>query len=345
MQGSRELQHSVATDAALCGHIRRMHNYQAGFGLERMRRIEQNNMKAKPFIKWVGGKGQLLDQLEALLPNDFDSWADVTYIEPFVGGGAMLFHLLQAHPNIRRAVINDINPKLTTCYRVIRDNPQQLITRLKEIENYYLGLSKEEDRRAYYMQQRAAFNGALQDVEQTAVFIFLNRTCFNGLYRENRKGEYNVPFGRYANPQICNAELIMADNKVLQRVEILTGDFRHTLSYAQGRTLFYFDPPYRPLSNTSSFNDYAKQPFNDEAQIRLKEFCDQVSAAGCSFMLSNSDCLGNDGTDRFFDDLFQDYYIERVWAKRSVNAVASKRGKLTEILVHNYNVNQLRNAI
>lgn len=141
-------------------------------------------------------------------------------------------------------------------------------------------------------------------------------------------------------------ELLLADSQALQRVEILTGDFEQTLAYAQGRTLFYLDPPYRPLSDTSSFNDYAKQPFNDDAQVRLKEFCDQVAAAGHNFMLSNSDCLGGgNGTDRFFDDLFQEYHIERVWAKRSVNAVASKRGKLTEILVHNYAVNQLRNAI
>lgn len=140
-------------------------------------------------------------------------------------------------------------------------------------------------------------------------------------------------------------ELLLADSQALQRVEILTGDFEQTLAYAQGRTLFYPDPPYRPLSDTSSFNDYAKQPFNDDAQVRLKEFCDQVAAAGHNFMLSNSDCLGENGTDLFFDDLFQEYHIERVWAKRSVNAVASKRGKLTEILVHNYAVNQLRNAI
>lgn len=307
--------------------------------------MEQNKGKAKPFIKWVGGKGQLLEQLEAMLPVGFNDWEDVTYIEPFVGGGAMLFHLLQTHPNISHAVVNDINPKLTACYRIIRDNPDQLIMRLKETEIHYLGLKTEEERKAYYLQQREAFNGSLPDVEQTAVFIFLNRTCFNGLYRENRKGEYNVPFGRYANPQICNEELIMADSKVLQRVEILTGEFEETFAYAQGRTLFYFDPPYRPLSDTSSFNDYTKQVFNDEAQIRLKRFCDRVSADGFSFMLSNSDCLGKDGKDKFFDNLYQDYFIERVWAKRSVNAVASKRGKLTEILVHNYNVNLLRNAI
>lgn len=303
--------------------------------------------KAKPFVKWVGGKGQLISQLQALLPTDFEHWTNVTYIEPFVGGGAMLFHILQENPNIHRAIINDINPKLTTCYRVIKENPSALIQRLSDIEQEYYLLTTEEVRKDYFLQKRKDFNGSLPDVEQTAVFIFLNRTCFNGLYRENRKGEYNVPFGKYTHPQICDEETILADSELLQKVEIMTGEFESTLDMVQAgeHAFFYFDPPYRPLSNTSSFNDYAKQPFNDDAQIRLKEFCDRVAAAGHCFMLSNSDCLGKDGTDRFFDDLYKDYFIERVWAKRSVNAIASKRGKLTEILVHNYHVNTLRNAI
>lgn len=292
--------------------------------------------KAKPFIKWAGGKGQLLEQLECLLPANFSAWTEVTYVEPFVGGGAMLFHMLQRHRNIKRAVINDINPKLTTCYRIIRDRPDQLIAELRNIEAYYFSLATEELRKEYFLQQRKAFNGQLSEVEQTAVFIFLNRTCFNGLYRENSKGEFNVPFGRYPNPQICNEELIVADSKLLQNVEILTGDFEQTLAHANNRSLFYFDPPYRPLSNTSNFNDYVKQPFDDEAQIRLKEFCDRVASAGHYFMLSNSDCLAANAEDRFFDNLYKDYNIERVWAKRCVNSVGSKRGKLTEILVHNY---------
>jgi len=292
--------------------------------------------KAKPFIKWAGGKGQLIEQLEELLPADFDNWGNVTYIEPFVGGGAMLFYMLQAHPNITHAVINDINPKLTACYEIIRDFPEQFIASLQEIQDEYYALPDEETKKQFFLDKRKAFNGELNRLDMSTIFFFLNRTCFNGLYRENKKGEFNVPFGKYSTPTICDADTILADSKLLQNVEILTGGYQQVLERADGATLFYFDPPYRPLSNTSSFNDYTKQPFNDDAQIRLKEFCDVVNDRGFSFMLSNSDCLGKDGKDRFFDDLYADYFIERVWAKRNVNSNASKRGKLTEILVHNY---------
>lgn len=293
---------------------------------------------AKPFIKWVGGKSQLLTQLDALLPIDFSNWENVTYIEPFVGGGAMLFHMLLEHPNITHAVINDINPDLTTCYRVVRDEPRPLIAALKEMQREYYSLTNEESRRMYYMEKRLRFNTkALDPIENTMLFFFLNRTCFNGLYRVNKNGLFNVPFGKYDNPTICDENTILADSFLLQNVEILTGDFKETIKHANAPELFYFDPPYRPLSNTSSFNDYAKEAFNDDAQVRLKEFCDEVNQAGFSFMLSNSDCKGKNG-DTFFDDLYADYVIDRVWATRSVNANASKRGKLTEILVHNYHL-------
>ena len=248
--------------------------------------------------------------------------------------------MLQTHTNIKKAIINDINSKLTTCYKTVRDTPQELIAALRNIQGEYLSLNDEEERKAYFMKKRDAFNTTQSSVAQSALFIFLNKTCFNGLYRVNSKGLFNVPFGRYANPKICDAETIIADSQLLQKVEILTGEFEKTFNYATGNTFFYFDPPYRPLSATSSFNDYARQPFNDEAQMRLKHFCDKIDKAGHAFMLSNSDCLAKDGTDRFFDDLYADYHIERVWAKRSVNAVASKRGKLTEILVHNYPINE-----
>jgi DNA adenine methylase len=171
----------------------------------------------------------------------------------------------------------------------------------------------------------------LNPIDNTTLFFFLNRTCFNGLYRVNKAGLFNVPFGRYETPTICDPNTIYADSELLQNVEILTGDYQQTLAYANDNTLFYFDPPYRPLNNTSSFNDYAKEAFNDFAQRRLKEFCDRVEASGYKFMLSNSDC-----SDMFFDDLYAQYIIERVWASRSVNANPQKRGKLTEILVHNY---------
>lgn len=300
--------------------------------------------KAKPFIKWVGGKGQLLEQLDAQLPADFCGWENVTYVEPFIGGGAMLFYMLQRYPNINKAVINDINPDLATCYKTVRDSPELLIESLQDIERAYIGLQTEEERRNFYMTARERYNmKGLDPIENTTKFFFLNRTCFNGLYRVNKKGLFNVPFGRYPNPKICDPETVRADSELLQKVEILNGDFERTFERAAGNTLFYFDPPYRPLSETSSFNDYAKEAFNDDAQIRLKEFCDRINAAGFKFMLSNSDCKGKNGNDNFFDVLYGAYNIERVWASRSVNSNPSRRGKLTEILVHNYKATKAMN--
>lgn len=293
--------------------------------------------KAKPFIKWVGGKGQLIEQLEALLPADFIERENVTYIEPFVGGGAMLFYMLQTYPNIKSAVINDINPDLTLCYKIVRDTPTELINSLKDIQSQYYALNTEEERKMFFLKQRDIFNTkSLNAIDNCTLFFFLNRTCFNGLYRVNKSGKFNVPFGKYVTPTICDTATIYADSRLLQKVEIMTGDFEQTFDKIKGNTFFYFDPPYRPLSDTSSFNDYTKEDFNDEAQIRLKLFCDRLNELGINFMLSNSDCLGKNNTDRFFDDLFIDYKIERVWASRNVNAVASKRGKLTEILIRNY---------
>lgn len=178
--------------------------------------------KAKPFIKWVGGKGQLLEQLDAQLPADFDSWDNITYIESFVGGGAMLFYLLQRYPNIQHAIINDINPDLTTCYKTVRDNPKQLIESLRDIENTYLALQTEEARKDFFLATRERYNEKnLDSIENTTKFFFLNKTCFNGLYRVNKKGLFNVPFGKYANPTICDSETILKDSELLQRVEIL----------------------------------------------------------------------------------------------------------------------------
>ena len=293
--------------------------------------------KAKPFIKWVGGKSQLIEQLDEQLPADFGNWKNITYIEPFVGGGAMLFYMLQHYPNIKHAIINDINSDLTTCYRTVRDTPEQLINSLKDIEKAYLALESEDARREFFMAVRDRYNEKnLEPIENTTKFIFLNRTCFNGLYRVNKKGLFNVPFGKYTNPTICDAETIRKDSELLQRVVILNEDFEETIEHAQGNTFFYFDPPYRPLSDTSSFNDYTKESFNDDAQIRLKEFCDRINSSGYKFMLSNSDCKGKNEEDNFFDVLYQAYQIERVWASRSINSNPNKRGKLTEILVHNY---------
>lgn len=288
-------------------------------------------------MKWVGGKGQLISQLVDLLPSDFAQWQDVTYIEPFVGGGAFFFHMLRHYGNITRAVINDVNPDLIKCYSVVKEQPDKLIQALEEIQAEYYALPDEPKRQQFFLEKRAEFNTKnLSPLDNSKLFIFLNRTCFNGLYRVNKKGLFNVPFGKYVRPTICDKETIMADSRLLQRVEILNGDYSATLDKAEGKTLFYFDPPYRPLSSTSSFNDYTKDSFNDDEQRRLKEFCDRIHAAGHFFMLSNSDCLAKDGKDRFFDDLYAAYSIARVWASRSVNANPAKRGKLTEILVRNF---------
>lgn len=293
--------------------------------------------KAKPFVKWAGGKGQLVEQFETLLPADFDEKRNVTYIEPFVGGGAMLFYMLQTHHNIRRAVINDINPDLIGCYHVVRDNPALLVEWLSDIQKQYRSLPTEEARKDFFLQCRTYFNTSdLDTVEKTGYFIFLNRTCFNGLYRVNKSGKFNVPFGRYSLPTICDSDTIYADSRILQRVEILTGDFEQTFDEITGETFFYLDPPYRPLSSTSNFNHYAKEGFDDMEQIRLKEFCDRLHHVGGQFLLSNSDSSGKGVEDRFFDELFADYAIHRVWASRSVSADSTKRGKITEIAVKNY---------
>lgn len=293
--------------------------------------------KAKPFLKWAGGKTQLLSTIDSFLPSNFKSEKNITYIEPFVGGGAMLFHMLQNYPNIKRAIINDINTHLIKTYKVIRDDAYSLIEVLKDMQNSFKALKDHDVQKDFYLEIRNSFNQLqLTDIEEAAYMIFLNRTCFNGLYRENSKGCFNVPFGRYSNPTICDEGLIIADSELLQKVEILNGDFSQTSKYILGYTFFYFDPPYRPLDATSSFNSYVKESFDDNEQIRLKEFYSELSAGGCYAILSNSDCKGRNTEDDFFDKLYKDFFIERVYAKRCINANASKRGTLTELLIRNY---------
>lgn len=294
-------------------------------------------MKAKPFLKWAGGKTQLLPTIDSFLPDTFRSEDDITYIEPFVGGGAMLFYMLQRYPNIKRAVINDINPHLIKTYSVIRDEPYLLIEFLNNLQNQFKALKDYNSQKELYLDIRKHFNNQmLTGIEEAAYMIFLNRTCFNGLYRENSKGGFNVPFGRYSNPTICDEDLILADSEFLQKVEILSGDFKHTAEHINGYTFFYFDPPYRPLDATSSFNSYVKESFGDSEQIRLKEFYSELTARGCYAILSNSDCKDRNADDDFFDRLYADFFIERVYAKRCINANAAKRGTLTELLIRNY---------
>lgn len=293
--------------------------------------------KAKPFLKWAGGKSQLLPTIDSFLPDDFRDENEVTYIEPFVGGGAVLFFMLQKYQNIKRAVINDINSHLINTYKIIRDEPFNLIDALNELQTQFKTLKDYDRQKEFYLGIRKRFNEAVSTAtEEAAYMIFLNRTCFNGLYRENSRGGFNVPFGRYSNPTICDEELILADSELLQKVEILNNDFSCTSEYVQGYTIFYLDPPYRPLDATSSFNSYVKESFDDNEQIRLRDFYYRISADGCRAMLSNSDCRARNSEDDFFDRLYADFFIERVYAKRCINSNASKRGVLTELLIRNY---------
>jgi len=300
---------------------------------------------AKPFLKWAGGKGQLLPQLEAALPQDlYDN--EFTYIEPFVGGGAMLFFMLQKFSNIKRVIINDINGNLTGAYKSIKEEPEGLIYRLKHIEQMYSPIKNYEEQRTFYLEMRRRFNEEeLASIDKTALLIFLNRTCFNGLYRENAKGYFNVPFGRYANPTICNEELIYADSELLNRfaVQILTGDFKKTIEMINPdeQTFFYFDPPYRPLSATSSFNTYVKEEFGDDEQQELAAFCHEISTYdNVKWMLSNSDCSSKNPADTFFEEIYGGFNINRVFASRAINANPSKRGKLTELLISNFSIDK-----
>lgn len=295
--------------------------------------------RAKPFVKWAGGKSQLLSQLDAKLPESFGDRQNITYIEPFVGGGAMLFYMLQRYPNIHQAVINDINPDLTTCYQIVRDMPEELIASLQDIQNDYNALTTEDGRKDFFLTVRDRYNEKnLDPIENSTKFIFLNRTCFNGLYRVNKKGLFNVPFGNYINPQICDPATIRLDSELLQRVDILTGDFEETFDYIRdGYNFFYLDPPYRPLNETSSFNSYSKEDFNDEEQIRLRDFCAKLNCRlGIDWMLSNADCSAKNPRDTFFEEIYDDFFINRVYASRAINANPSKRGKLTELLICNY---------
>lgn len=299
------------------------------------------NVYAKPFLKWAGGKGQLLSQLDDHLPSQLDG-RPFTYIEPFVGGGAMLFHMLQTHPEIHGAVINDINPHLSLAYNVVKERPGELVDSLMAIEKEYNSLKDEEAKKFFYLEIRNVFNSEkLGDVDRTKLLIFLNRTCFNGLYRENAKGEFNVPFGRYLHPTICNADTIFADSELLNNadVTVLCGDFTNIRDYIDddGMNFVYFDPPYRPLSATSSFNSYVKEAFDDSEQVRLRDFAKSLGyTLGMYWMMSNADCSAKNPEDTFFEDIYNGFCFNRVYASRAINANPSKRGKLSELLITNY---------
>ncbi len=291
---------------------------------------------AKPFLKWAGGKSQLINTFDELLPQELKNGAIDTYIEPFVGGGAILFHILQNY-NIKIAYINDINKELINCYRCLKANVVEVINHLKLLEKDYL---ESEDRSKYFYKVRNRYNeihlnGHL-DYEKCADFIFLNKTCFNGLYRVNKEGKFNVPHGKYKNPLICDENNLLLCSKILQKVEITFGSYEQVLEKANEKTFIYFDPPYRPLIENASFTNYDKSGFNDEDQIKLAKNYKLLNEKKCVLMLSNSDPKNTNKEDNFFDNLYNGFYIERVYAKRMINCQASKRGNVTEIVVMNY---------
>jgi DNA adenine methylase len=291
---------------------------------------------AKPFVKWAGGKSQLLDEIGKTIPACF-KYKKFTFIEPFVGGGAVLFYMIENYPELEKIVINDINSDLINTYNVIKNNINELILILKELEKeYHLLEDKLDAKKHFYYSKRDEFNmRSSKPTMQAALFIFLNRTCFNGLYRVNSKNDFNVPIGSYKKPMICDEENLRAVNKALQKVIILNEDFEETLKYAEEETLFYFDPPYKPLSKTSSFNSYSKEEFDDADQIRLSNFCKKLDSLGYCWILSNSDVKGQNPNDNFFDDLYSEFNIKRVFARRNINANPNKRGELTELLITN----------
>jgi DNA adenine methylase len=291
---------------------------------------------AKPFLKWAGGKTQLISDIEKAMPRELIN-SKFTYIEPFVGSGAILFWMLNNFPKIEKAVINDINEDLINTYKSIASKPKELISNLEILQNEFHNLEGNEDnKKLYYYQKRDLYNTRKTEQSgQAALFIFINRTCFNGLYRVNSKNLYNVPMGGYKKPTICDKENILNVSNALQKVEILCGDFENTLNSATENSLFYFDPPYKPLSETSSFNTYTKDSFDDAEQIRLKDFCTKLDILNYNWILSNSDLKGKNENDNFFDDLYSDFTISRVDARRSINANAEKRGLLKELLITN----------
>jgi len=295
------------------------------------------NRIAKPFLKWAGGKTQMIGDIKKALPKEITK-SSFTYIEPFVGSGAVLFWMLDNFPSIQNAIINDINVDLINTYRIIASKPKELISKLQILQDEFHSLeTKEEEKKEYYYKKRELYNTRKEEKSgQAALFIFLNRTCFNGLYRVNKSNGYNVPMGSYKKPTICDGQNILSVSIVLQKVDILCGDYEATLNDAPSNSFFYFDPPYKPLSNTSSFNSYSKDEFNDEEQIRLRNFCSKLEMQGLKWMLSNSDVKGKETNENFFDEIYSEYLITRVTARRTINSNAEKRGELNELLITNY---------
>jgi DNA adenine methylase len=285
------------------------------------------NTQVKPFLKWVGGKTKLLSEIEKNLPKNLIK-KSFNYVEPFLGGGAVFFHLIQKF-DIEKAYLNDLNNKLIDVYKDVRDKNTELIQKLKKLESDYYGSS---DKKMFFLGQREKFNSSKKSVQKSALFIFLNKTGFNGMYRENSKGEYNIPFGQMKVPVICNKDLLEKTSKLLKDKDItFSSKSFDKLILTNKDTFYYLDPPYRPISKTSSFTDYTKSIFNDKTQRLLKEYCDKIDKKGSLFMQSNS--YSEDG---FFQKLYQNRKINNLKVMRTISADGNKRSKAKEIIIKNY---------
>ncbi|MBO5889282.1 MAG: DNA adenine methylase [Clostridia bacterium] len=297
---------------------------------------KQKVVELKPFVKWVGGKGQLIEQLEKHIPTDGEKVL-TKYAEPFIGGGALLFNILSKY-NFESLYISDINAELVNAYNVVKNNVDELIKKLTEMQLAFVPMD-ENGRKYYYYTARDRFN-ALQITEETAVekaslFIFLNKTCFNGLYRVNKKGQFNVPMGAYKNPTICDENNLRNVSEALQNVTIVCGDYSLSKDFIDKDTFVYLDPPYRPISETASFTAYSADCFDDNEQIRLAKFIDKINESGAKIMLSNSDPQNVNPEDTFFEELYKAYTINKVEATRAINSKGDSRGKIKELLICN----------
>ena len=300
--------------------------------------FEKDKIECKPFIKWVGGKGQLLSEINKLYPVELGKNIK-KYAEIFVGGGAVLFDILSKY-KLDEVYISDKNLELINTYKSIRDNVDILIKSLKGMEEQYILLDN-ENRKDYYYKKREEYNSLkinseVNNIEKAVLFIFLNKTCFNGLYRVNKKGEFNVPMGAYKKPKICDEENLKNVSLALKKVKIIYADYRESESFIDEKTFVYIDPPYRPLNITSSFTSYTENDFNDKEQIELAEYINVLNKKGAKIVISNSDPKNNDIDDNFFDELYDNYNINRVKATRMLNSNASLRGAINELLITNY---------
>ena len=297
--------------------------------------------KIRPFVKWAGGKGSLIPQLNNFYPYELKNGIIERYIEPFVGGGAVLIDILQKY-DIQEVYAFDINIDLINSYNVIKCNVEELINNLKQMETEYLQLGQEERKKYFYNIRNEYNNYELeeneQNIQRAAQFIYLNRTCFNGLYRVNKNGKFNVPIGSYKNPTICDEENLRQLSQLIQNVQFQYGDYSKSMEYVTENTFVYFDPPYRPLNVTSGFTSYTKEDFNDENQRELARFYGELNVRNAKLMLSNSNPKNINKEDTFFDNIYQGFNINQIQASRMINANSNGRGKISEILVTNYNM-------